>query len=454
MTSPSCSPFVDLGPDIFRIILSHLADEPVCSPLSTDGYRRLLPFAVCCTSHYELVTESVRGLAVLPVNFTTRATHHGRSKSPVPPFPVVLYGMKRITASCQSRTVTSSQNSLLGAYSNPTRRSLDIDLSDAVSNLPNLRALHLFRTSNVSDNGLATILERLPKLRELRVPSNHQITAHSMKRLAGCPQLQTVDLAYCTGLGDECGQIFRRLPSLKSLSVICWRISDAFVEQVAQCPTLEELDISACYQLKHYTIACLATHAKRLKVLQFRCASHLRDLAMTYLGKCSSLREIDLSMAKNITDEGIAHLADPEKMPCLRKLIISQCSSLTDDAVMTLSANQNIQSLDLSLCDLITDRAAEWFLHMPGLKELDLTGCPNISDWTVSILAESSRLRHLRLARCPRITDNGLETLCSSPSVPFELVDVKRCEGVTRKGIDSLEDVCNNVLTSLKVPES
>ncbi|PXF46985.1 putative F-box/LRR-repeat protein [Gracilariopsis chorda] len=459
--SPACSspsPFVDLGPDVFELLLGYLCGEPLSTAISTDAYRRLLPFAICCTQHYDLTIRCIKGLSLLPLHFTQRSTV--RSAPPVPPFPVALYSF--YSPAYHHYGNQSSRHALGFSAQSPSRTSsLDVHLPRAVKSFPNLRTLHIYRTTRLSNQGFNALILSLPNLRELLVSANHHLTLDAIRDLPSCSQLQTLELSYCTGLGGEQsvegGQLIARLTHLRTLSVAYWNIADQFVEHVSHLPHLETLDLSMCNRLTSRSCFHLARNAKRLRNLKFRCSMHLTDSGLRALAACSNLESVNFSLARRISDAGVQVFGDAQAMPNLHTVLLSQCHMLTDAGVSHLSSNQAIRRLDLSYCDCLTERIAHPLTRLRNLEEIDLTGCQGITDQVVQVLAQCTSLRSISLAYCSRLTDASVSALCSSArKEPYSSVDLRNCCDISVTALTNLSSRCQTLKSALqeKVPAS
>lgn len=446
----SASPFVDLGPDIFELLLAYLCGESLSTAISTDAYRRLLPFAICCTQHYHLTIRSIKGLSLLPLHFTQRSSI--RSALPVPPFPVALYSF--YSPAYHHYSNQSSRRALGFTIHPPSRTaSLDVHLPRAVKSFPNLRTLHIYRTTRLSNRGFNALILSLPNLRQLLVSANHHLTLDAIRDLPSCTQLQTLELSYCTGLGDEQsvqgGQLIAKLTQLRTLSVAYWNIADQFVEQVSQLPHLETLDLSMCNRLTSRSCFHLARNAKRLRHLKFRCSMHLTDSGLRALAACSTLQSVNFSLARRISDAGVQLFGDANAMPNLRTVLLSQCQSLTDAAVSHLSSNQAIRRLDMSYCQCLTARIAQPLARLRNLEEIDLTGCHGITDQVVYVLTQCASLRNISLAYCSQLTDASVSALCSSAH-KYNTIDLRKCCGISESALTELSSRCKTLKSALE----
>ena len=91
----------------------------------------------------------------------------------------------------------------------------------------------------------------------------------------------------------------------------------------------------------------------------------------------------------------------------LRNLDISNCSNLTDVAVMAVSEHcPKLTSLDVSMCKKLTDAAVVAVSeHCPGLTSLNVCGCKNLTDAAVvAVSKKCPNLTSLNVEYCPNLT--------------------------------------------------
>lgn len=248
-------------------------------------------------------------------------------------------------------------------------------------------------------------------------------------------------------MGDDAAPVLRSMRVLAHLDVSNWKISDAFVAEVATIPTLASLSLSVCTRLTRDACASLARSAKNVQEVKLRCASGLRDGAVRELVQCAYLRRLDLSLLNNISDDGIAALGEPGKLPELHTALLSQCSMITNAGVKLLARNKAIRCLDLSHCNLLTDACADAIRSMTALEQLDMSGCNSLTDRAVAALAELPCLTSITLRYCFNLTDLSADAIARSPSVPLRVIDVRKCPEISARGMECMRNAC----TSLRV---
>lgn len=426
------SPLVGLGPEVFERILTHVAGagERIDCRLSTDGFRRVLPLAVCCRAHWELLRKAVRGIDMLPLGFATRrACKEGHTLPPLPPFP-----FPEPADSTQGNAVEKKKRTIL-----------DSELLAALKALPGVRNIKLALPVAITDVGLRDLANVVVGLRELKISGNHSVTSAGIEALVACTQLEVLDLSYCAGPNDSAGAYIGKMPALRELNVSCWRITDEFCRLVAEAPSLESLSLASCVDITD--VGCVALgRARSLRRLKLRGCTRITDDGVHALSVCLELRSIDLSLIKNLTDNSSSVLG---RMSGLETVILEQCSDLSDATTTFLSEIRTLKHINLSHISHITDLSADALVVRETLETINLSCCAQISDRTVQAIATLPNLRVLHVSRCTRLTDISMRSLEDAANAPLDLVDVRRCTNISDAACDSLAKHCTRVLNAV-----
>lgn len=486
------SPFVDLGEDLFRKILSYICAESLDDVITTDAYRFLLPFAVCSKHHYIYTLHAIRGLSLLPLNFS--AAHNKQRKIPAFPLPssapkTNIPSVAITTATPVSITTPASKLPLspsssfdtksdfsqptftvfpnlrptqalsFAPFSKPTSLTsmhrttlMDTRLARIASSLPSLRIVRLFNNSEISDIGLHLLTSAAPNLEELRLRAVRTVTVRGLEALASCPRITTLDLSFSRNLGDECAQLIASLPRLRHLYVAYWRITDAFMATVLQNTSLRRLCVSSCSALTAHSFKLLAYHA-RIESLSVRSNDALGDDALRWIASCSSLTTVDVSLARRLTDDGLRHFAMTDvhstDHSALVSLSLSNIPFLTDQSLRNIATGcKALRHLDLSCCNMITDNGIEALRNLTHLKSLDVSGCTSLTDQAIDVIASLPQLTDLKLARCFLLTDTAVDSIVDHASQNNSLmsIDMRYCNSVSTNALNRLQLVCAQLL--------
>jgi F-box/leucine-rich repeat protein 7 len=192
---------------------------------------------------------------------------------------------------------------------------------------------------------------------------------------------------------------------------------------VIGCPSLRRLNLSYCKHITDRSMAHLAAHA----------SGRLEYLSLT---RCTS-----------ITDAGFQSWS-PYRFASLTHLYLADCTYLSDNSIVALcNAAKNLTHLDLSFCCALSDTATEVVaLGLPLLRELRLAFCGSaVSDASLGCIAlHLNELRGLSVRGCVRVTGVGVENVLEGCG-RLEWLDVSQCKnlggwlvggGVSRWGFD------------------
>lgn len=166
----------------------------------------------------------------------------------------------------------------------------------------------------------------------------------------------------------------------------------------------------------------------------------------------SSLRSLDVSYCRKITDKGLSAIA--EGCSDLHVLHLPGCRFVTDKALLTLSINcPYVEELGLQGCSNITDTGLISLANgCKRIKFLDLNKCSNVGDTGVSSVAKacSSSLITLKLLDCYKIGDDSILSLaefCHN----LETLIIGGCRGISNESIKLLASACKINLKILRM---
>lgn len=196
---------------------------------------------------------------------------------------------------------------------------------------------------------------------------------------------------------------------------------------VIGCPSLRRLNLSYCKHITDRSMSHLAAHA----------SNRLERLSLT---RCTS-----------ITDAGFQSWSS-YRFNSLTHLCLADCTYLSDNSIVALcNAAKNLTHLDLSFCCALSDTATEVVaLGLPLLRELRLAFCGSaVSDASLGCIAlHLNKLTGLSVRGCVRVTGVGVENVLEGCG-RLEWLDVSQCKnlggwlvggGVSRWGFDDARE--------------
>ncbi len=176
-----------------------------------------------------------------------------------------------------------------------------------------------------SDADLVTLAQRLPRLRALLIWESPEVSDQGLAALKGLRDLRLLALQHCD------------------------RITDAGLVQLQDIRELQGLELGYCRQVSVEGLASL----KGLQHLQHLTlqGDQIDDAALARIGALEALQSLDLSWCDRITDAGMVHLTG---LKALRKLNLAK-TPIGDAGLVPLRGLKNLQSLNLKACPRVTE---------------------------------------------------------------------------------------------------
>ena len=224
----------------------------------------------------------------------------------------------------------------------------------SLAQMSELRAVRLMG-GNVTDAGVATLLA-LPRLTELDVRNCRRVTKAGLEPLIGKESLRVLKIGG-PNIGDDVLELVGRMEQLTSLAIGNAAVTDTGMMRLTRL-SLENLSVYQCANLTDEGLAVLADFPN-LRVLE------LRDVAATGAGLTqlpSPEKLISLSLAQSrLTDAEIPHLA---RLTGLANLNLGQ-TAITDAAVDTLAALPSLKRLIVTQTQLSENGVARLRKALP-----------------------------------------------------------------------------------------
>ena len=167
-----------------------------------------------------------------------------------------------------------------------------------------------------------------------------------------------------------------------------------------------------------------------------------------------NLTFLDISFAKNVTDDGMHHFKD-RTLP-IKKLFINGLTSLSALGLSEIlqACQKSVRILEAAFLDQETmnSQICHPISHCFELEELDLTGNCHIGDDGITQLPKGElkdhngkvievvglpNLRLLKLGGINKMTDHSLMKLCNTSKV-LEHLELTKCELLTEYSIDGI----------------
>lgn len=243
---------------------------------------------------------------------------------------------------------------------------------------------------------------------------------------------------------------------LESLNLSgCYNITDHYLALAFQTeyPNLRVLDLSLCKQITDQGLGKIAQYLKNLDVLELGGCCNITNTGMLLIAwGLRNLRRLNLRSCWSISDNGIGHLAGCSKDTAFGKLDLEYLGlqdlpNLSDDALKHISTGlTTLKSINLSFCVSVTDSGLKHLAKMPHLEELNLGSCDNISDIGMAYLTDGcTSLLSLDVSFCDKIGDPALNHI-SHGLFQLRSLSLNHCQ-ITDDGLERLSKNLHDLQT-------
>jgi F-box and leucine-rich repeat protein 14 len=272
---------------------------------------------------------------------------------------------------------------------------------------------------------------------------HHALRSDSLQLFAAC-EVTAVSLQHCRGVHDGWLAPLHSPDSCAAHVVElnltdCRDLTDAGLAQLSAMPCLETAKLRNCHSLSGAAATAAVISSLQLRVFSAAHVRTLRDDAVRSLLALTQLQSLDLEGCELLTDAALGYMA---RMQSLVHLNLSQCHGLTAAGLARLQGLNALQTLNLGWCRGLAAAAELPLPVLPRLSSLSIARS-GIADAGLVTLCSSSvpQLRELDLSQCAALTTAGLATAAAaaagaaaaaSPLLQLHRLSVSRCPLVTR----------------------
>jgi len=306
-------------------------------------------------------------------------------------------------------------------------RELNDEMAAHLASLSNLNALAL-TNSVINDPTVELIAKSFPKLVDLDLSSNTNMTNGVLKAICGITGLQrltlvqnrfndlgtshlsklqnlrALDLRGNMEAGDMTLEVVAALPKLAALKHRSTAVSDFGIEYLAGSKTLDSL-LMQDFVVTGQAGQSIAKISSLTQLEIFRCQGFTSDGVLALKGmKLSRLTLRDLPA---VDDSAMEVFTD---LPELKRLYLHELASISDSGLQNLSSLQSLELLDIWTLPQMTDAAVDVVATLPNLKELSIRTTA-VTDAAVDKLLAMPKLESLTFKENGGVTDEGLKKL-------------------------------------------
>ena len=249
----------------------------------------------------------------------------------------------------------------------------DEDFLSVVSAFPNLSRLTLRRLANITDTGIASLLQ-FPALRQLAL-IEIPLTGAGLQAIGAATALTVLDVRNCAQLVPDDYKHILRQPQLVDLKIGGFAVNDQCLEIIAELAALKALTLEdsmvSAKGFEKFVSGSLSAGTLETLVLNRNMA--ITDDALLALGNLPRLRRLILTDAM-ITGVFLERLAeDEQKRPKFSDLALRK-TFLAEEKLAVLKRYPELRSIQVSGIALSV-QGIEVLLSLAQLERLDLTDC-------------------------------------------------------------------------------
>ncbi len=304
-------------------------------------------------------------------------------------------------------------------------RALNDEMAAHLAGLNNLTTLAL-TNSVINDPTVELIAKSFPKLIDLDLSSNTNLTNSVLKVICGITDLQRLTLvqnrfnevgtSHLSKLQNlrfldlrgnmEAGdmEVIAALPKLTSLKHRSTAVSDFGMEYLAGSKALDSLlmqDFAVTGQAGQH----IAKLDKLTQLEIFRCQGFTSDGVLALKGM--KLTRLTLRDLPAVDDQAMEVFTD---LPELKRLYLHELASISDNGLQNLASLKSLEVLDIWTVPQMTDATVEVIAGLPNLKELSIR-TTDVTDAAVEKLLAMSGLQSLTFKENGQVTADGLKKL-------------------------------------------
>ena len=271
------------------------------------------------------------------------------------------------------------------------------------------------------------------------------------------PFIKDLNLRGCVQMKERCGNDSREIAevctNLEYLSIEKCPIDKSSVHYLLlQNSRLVHINLSGLSMLNNSAMKIIAQNCSRLEYLNVSWCTHVDTKGLQKIVRaCPYLKDLRAAEVKGFNDQEF--LLDLFERNTLESLLISHCTDLDDDALLTLIQGHEpeidvlteraivppraFRHLDFSRCRNLTNKSVKDLAHkVPALIGLRLSQCSSLTDDALSGILESApHITHLDLEELG-LTNNTLTSLAKSPCAPnLKHLNVSYCESLGDAGM-------------------
>lgn len=213
------------------------------------------------------------------------------------------------------------------------------------------------------------------------------------------------------------------------------------------------MDLTNCIQLSAGLGKIIKDNCPNLNTLILHGVNQTDDLILEDLAHLQNLRELDLGLCKQITDDGLKSLAKA-KPNMLGKIVLTCLFKVTNSGLKELIAN-NLNSLLHLIVNMMPQKSVDGsdFLELipkcKNLNYLDISGLTNVPGAFLDQICMNAFdfLKYINLSGLTQITDSHIQG-CLAYSKSLEIIRASNCPLLTNMILDMIGSMSQDISES------
>ena len=215
----------------------------------------------------------------------------------------------------------------------------------------------------------------------------------------------------------------------------------------SKLPNLRELSLSMCKQITDHAIIHISEHLTSLIKLDVSGCPNITDQSLIALIRgLRKLKSLNLRSCRNITHKGLAYIcgyrpegvanSDDDQMDIDSDQELAIALDMEQPKVDLNSALVNLEELVLQDCQKLNDDVLRYVpLGLSQLKSINLSFCVGITEFGLKNLANHPSLESINLCHCNNVGDVGLRYLSEANLSRLVSLDVSFCDKVNDQAL-------------------
>jgi F-box and leucine-rich repeat protein GRR1 len=281
---------------------------------------------------------------------------------------------------------------------------------------------------DITDDDLAKVVPYCFDLKEAYLGGIHDLSDRTLILLGEhTDDLKVLDISGCQFVGPlGIRELVARATKLQTLRMgSVWTVTDPAVTNVVRTlGHLAELDLSDLPLVTSHSVREVWTFCRQLRMLKVSRCKNLTDRA--FPSPLPTESTFQLGGSKGVVVPSVPGTSQlppkPSPSPGKTSSATAWTNNLPPLVLPSHQTLQHLQFLDVSQCTKLTDDAVVGLvLHAPRINELSMSGCTQMTNKTLQSLTRlSDHLLSLDVSHCPYFTDDGINKLVRScPRIKF-----------------------------------